>query len=186
MLAEGKRAITVRTNDVVGVAGFITPGSFVDVLVSTSSGPDGQPVSKIVLEKMLVLAVAQDVERDPSQAKVANAVTLEVTPEQAEALDLARTIGNLSLALRNPREDGLVDTAGATRGSVLGTSQPPTSPVAAASADPAAPRRTTSGARTLLAGITPAAAASAAASPVGPEPTCVKVVRGDSHTMECF
>ncbi|MDN5936557.1 MAG: Flp pilus assembly protein CpaB [Nitrosospira sp.] len=100
VIAEGKRAITVRVNDVVGVAGFALPGNKVDILVNTKDESD-KPISKIVLEQILVLAVAQDLGRDETKAKVVNAVTLEVTPEQAEKLDLARSVGTLSLALRN-------------------------------------------------------------------------------------
>jgi pilus assembly protein CpaB len=108
LVAPGKRAMTVRVNDVVGVAGFALPGTFVDVLVSTQedsrSGERERMISKIVLERMLVLAVAQEVDRDPTKPKVVNAVTLEVTPQQAEVLDLARSVGTLSLVLRNQTE----------------------------------------------------------------------------------
>lgn len=100
VIAEGKRAITVRVNDVVGVAGFALPGSKVDIMVNTKDESD-KPISKIVLEQILVLAVDQGLGRDETKAKVVNAVTLEVTPEQAEKLDLARSVGTLSLVLRN-------------------------------------------------------------------------------------
>lgn len=125
VIADGKRAITVRVNDVVGVAGFALPGSFVDIIVNTQkdgkSGPaeTEQSISKIVLEKILVLAVAQEVNRDETKPKVVNAVTLEVSPEEAEKLDLARSVGSLSLVLRNQVEARPVDTAGATKRSLL-------------------------------------------------------------------
>lgn len=118
VIGEGKRAITVRVNDVVGVAGFALPGNLVDILVSTQDD-SGKPISKIVLEQILVLAVAQDVGRDDTKAKVVNAVTLEVTPEQAEKLDLARSIGGLSLVLRNQIDKSLASTDGARRKDVL-------------------------------------------------------------------
>lgn len=111
VVAEGKRAITVRVNDVVGVAGFALPGNKVDILVNTKDEND-KPISKIVLEQILLLAVAQDLGRDETKPKVVNAVTLEVTPEQAEKLDLARSIGTLSLALRNQIDSTLVTTTG--------------------------------------------------------------------------
>ena len=111
VIAEGKRAITVRVNDVVGVAGFALPGNKVDILISTKDENE-KPISKIVLEEILVLAVAQDVGRDESKPKVVTAVTLEVTPEQAEKLDLARNIGTLSLVLRNQADKILVTTEG--------------------------------------------------------------------------
>ena len=104
VISEGKRAITVRVNDVVGVAGFALPGNYVDVMVNTkdeSKAKGDQSISKIVLEKILVLAVAQEAGRDDTKPKVVNAVTLEVSPGQAEAIDLARSVGQLSLVLRN-------------------------------------------------------------------------------------
>lgn len=107
VVAEGKRAMTVRVNDVVGVAGFALPGNYVDILVNTQE--EGQrtqtkdpTISKIVLERILVLAVAQESSRDETKPKVVNAVTLELTPEQVEKLDLARSVGSLSLVLRKP------------------------------------------------------------------------------------
>jgi pilus assembly protein CpaB len=99
-LESGKRAITVRVNDVIGVAGFALPGSYVDVLVSARDGRN-DPFSKIVLARVKVLAVAQETAGDPAKPKVVNAVTLELSPTEAERLDLARSVGSLSLALRN-------------------------------------------------------------------------------------
>ncbi|MYN05260.1 Flp pilus assembly protein CpaB, partial [Pseudoduganella sp. DS3] len=128
LIADGKRAITVRVNDVVGVAGFALPGNFVDILVhaQAAGGAEGEPaLSKIVLERILVLAVAQEVARDDTKPRVVNAVTLEVTPEQAERLDLARGVGTLSLVLRNQVDPRPVATAGATRASLLGHTAPP-------------------------------------------------------------
>ncbi|MDQ2820939.1 MAG: Flp pilus assembly protein CpaB [Pseudomonadota bacterium] len=125
LITEGKRAITVRVNDVVGVAGFALPGNYVDIIVSTASEPTGaaaqreQIISKIVLDRILVLAVAQEVNRDETKPRVVNAVTLEVTPAQAEALDLARTVGTLSLALRNQIDPTLAVTLGATKLTLL-------------------------------------------------------------------
>jgi pilus assembly protein CpaB len=125
LIAEGKRAITVRVNDVIGVAGFALPGNFVDILVSTQAAGGGtqqedQAISKIVLERILVLAVAQEVSRDDTKPRVVNAVTLEVAPEQAEKLDLARSVGTLSLVLRNQVDPQPGTTAGATKTSLLG------------------------------------------------------------------
>ncbi|MCO4877721.1 Flp pilus assembly protein CpaB [Paraburkholderia caribensis] len=126
VINEGKRAITVRVNDVIGVAGFALPGNYVDILVNTEKdNKDGtatgrdQNISKIVLEKILVLAVAQEAGRDETKPKVVDAVTLEVTPEQAEKIDLARSIGSLSLVLRNQVDPQDATTAGATKASLL-------------------------------------------------------------------
>lgn len=128
VINDGKRAITVRVNDVVGVAGFALPGNHVDVIVNTNeeakSAQNGS-ISKIVLEKILVLAVAQQVSRDDTQPKVVNAVTLEVTPEQAEKLDVARSVGTLSLVLRNQMDVADINTGGATKGTLLGKAPEP-------------------------------------------------------------
>lgn len=123
VIADGSRAITVRVNDVVGVAGFALPGTYVDVIVNTQEQQgktDGQSISKIVLEHILVLAVAQQVSRDDTAPKVVNAVTLEVTPDQAERLDLARSVGTLSLVLRNQVDQKTLNTDGATKMTLLG------------------------------------------------------------------
>ena len=128
VVAQGKRAMTVRVNDVVGVAGFALPGNFVDILVNTQEEARGdfgndrareQAISKIVLERILVLAVAQESNRDDTKPKVVNAVTLELTPDQVEKLDLARSVGTLSLVLRNQIDPKTADTAGATKDSLL-------------------------------------------------------------------
>ena len=118
VIDPGKRAITVRVNEVVGVAGFALPGNYVDILVNTQDEQQ-KPVSKIVLEKILVLAVAQEATRDETKPKVVDAVTLEVTPDEAEVLDLARSIGNLSLVLRNQLDQETIQTTGARRRDLL-------------------------------------------------------------------
>jgi pilus assembly protein CpaB len=132
VITEGKRAITVRVNDVVGVAGFALPGNYVDIIVSMQKDPPAgqtvareQSISKIVLERILVLAVAQEVNRDETKPKVVNAVTLEVSPEQAEKLDLARSVGTLSLVLRNQVDPESAKTEGATKLTLLPEAAPP-------------------------------------------------------------
>ena len=121
VIAEGKRAMTVKVNEVVGVAGFALPGNVVDVVLNTK-GADAAPVSKIVLEQIMVLAIAQEASRDDAKPKVVSAVTLEVTPEQAEKLDLGRSIGTLSLVLRNQVDRLAVVTPGMRRTELLGES----------------------------------------------------------------
>ena len=114
-------------NEVVGVAGFALPGTFVDIMVNTqeegAKRDSDHSVSKIVLERILVLAVAQEADRDDTKPKVVNAVTLEVTPEQAEMLDLARSVGTLSLVLRNQGDPDAASTAGATKAKLPGRRQ---------------------------------------------------------------
>ncbi len=112
IINPGNRAITVKVNEVIGVAGFALPGSYVDILVNAQDD-NGRPFSKIVLERILVLAVAQEADRDETKPKVVNAVTLEVSPNQAEVLDLARGVGQLSLVLRNQIDQNSASTDGA-------------------------------------------------------------------------
>lgn len=124
VIPEGKRAMTVRVNDVVGVAGFALPGNYVDIVVNTQiegggSGRGDRQISKIVLESILVLAVAQEANRDETKPRVVNAVTLELTPEQAEKLDLARSVGTLSLVLRNQIDKDGVETRGIMKPQLL-------------------------------------------------------------------
>jgi pilus assembly protein CpaB len=122
VIPEGKRAMTVRVNDVIGVAGFALPGNYVDIVVNTQlegNGRGDKQISKIVLEHILVLAVAQEANRDETKPRVVNAVTLEVTPEQAEKLDLARSVGTLSLVLRNQVDKEGVETRGIMKPQLL-------------------------------------------------------------------
>jgi len=177
IVPPGKRAITVRVNDVVGVAGFALPGTYVDVLVNTQVGPEGggkqESISKIVLERILVLAVAQDVERDATKPQVSNAVTLEVTPEQAEILDLARSVGALSLVLRNQTEAKGAGTSGVTKDELLGLRAPAPAPTPSAPKAAPAPRATS--------------VRVSAPAPTPPRPKdCVEVIRAGAHSQECF
>lgn len=124
VIADGKRAMTVRVNDVVGVAGFALPGNYVDVMVNAqqdkAKGEEGKQISKTVLEHVLVLAVAQEAGRDDTKPKVVSAVTLELTLEDSEKLDLARSVGTLSLVLRNQIDTKKVATTGITKSQLFG------------------------------------------------------------------
>lgn len=113
LLHEGTRAVTVKINEIVGVAGFALPGNYVDVMVNATE-KSGRVVSKIVLERILVLALAQDASTSETKPRLVNAVTLEVTPQQAEQIDLARSVGSLSLVLRSQVDTGRVNTQGAS------------------------------------------------------------------------
>ena len=172
LITEGKRAITVRVNDVIGVAGFTLPGNYVDIIVSTRKDPQPgenreQDISKIVLERILVLAVAQEVNRDETKPRVVNAVTLEVSPEQAETLDLARSVGTLSLALRNQVDPAAADTLGATKDNLL----PAATPLRPVALPVKRPR---------IQGQAPRSA------PAPAPRDCVKVINGLHASQECF
>ena len=127
VIPAGLRALSVRVNEVIGVAGYVLPGTHVDVVatVSPTNRPE-QMTSKVVLADVQVLAAGtrleQDVEDDqPIQVTV---VTLLVAPDQAERLTLASTEGRIQLALRNPHDTATPDTPG-VRPAVLMASPPP-------------------------------------------------------------
>ncbi|MGR5300125.1 MULTISPECIES: Flp pilus assembly protein CpaB [Vibrio] len=96
MIPEDKRALTIRVNDVIGVAGFLLPGNKVDVL-NTRSG-----YTKTVLKNLKVLAVDQTARTKDNKPVIVRAVTLEVTPREAEKLLTENSKGSIQLALRNP------------------------------------------------------------------------------------
>lgn len=138
MISPGYRAMTVKVNEVIGVAGFALPGNYVDILVNVQEG-QSKPVSKIVLEKIHVLAIAQEhAIKDETKPRIVNAVTLEVTPEQAERLDLARNVGTLSMVLRNQTDQAPVKTRGAVVADVLNGPQTRTPDGSPASRTPSA------------------------------------------------
>jgi pilus assembly protein CpaB len=104
-IPDGMRAVSVKVNDVIGVAGFVVPGSRVDVILSGTPPSTGgsNDVAKIILENVQVLAAGQRVDRD-AEGKPVNAqvITLLVTPEDSERLALVTADGRIHLALRNP------------------------------------------------------------------------------------
>jgi len=167
VIAEGKRAMTVRVNDVVGVAGFALPGTYVDVMVNAQQervkGEEPRQISKTVLENVLVLAVAQEASRDETKPKVVSAVTLELSPADSEKLDLARSVGTLSLVLRNQVDKQPVATRGVTKSELLDGAPEARKP-AAAPAVPKAPRPT----RVLA------------------KATCVEVLERSGRVVNCF
>ena len=170
VIAEGKRAMTVRVNDVVGVAGFALPGNYVDVMVNAQQdkgkGEENKQISKTVLEHVLVLAVAQESGRDDTKPKVVSAVTLELTLEDSEKLDLARSVGTLSLVLRNQVDKKTVATAGITKSQLFGEKEVLPIPVKVAAV---VKPRVSSAKRVTL---------SAA--------ECVEVVQNGSRVLNCF
>jgi pilus assembly protein CpaB len=195
VVPEGRRAMTVRVNDVVGVAGFALPGTYVDVMVNTQAegtqrNDRDRSISKIVLERILVLAVAQEADRDATKPKVVNAVTLEVTPRDAEVLDLARSVGTLSLVLRNPSDPVRTPTAGITKSELLGTAQTETVKAPAARAVQASrPVRVVKPAPVQVAAAPPtepAAAPVTSTTQAATPRTCVEIVRGLAKVTECF
>lgn len=100
VMNEQMRAMTIRVNDVYGVAGFVLPGDHVDVLL-TRAGSGESPTTDILLQNITVLGIDQDNSDKKDKPTIARAVTLEVGPEQAQKLALASSVGTLSLTLRN-------------------------------------------------------------------------------------
>jgi len=101
LVSENMRAISVRVNDVVGVAGFLLPGNTVDVLAARKDRNQRATIETI-LTNIKVLAVDQTAATDANEPVIVRAVTLEMTPKQAEKLVKARTEGSIQLTLRNP------------------------------------------------------------------------------------
>jgi pilus assembly protein CpaB len=112
LLDPSKRALTVRVDDVSGVAGFVHPGNRVDVLMDIKM-EEKEHYSKTILQNILVLTVGQISEqRGDNKPVVVNTVTLELTPDQAEILNLASNEGKIRLTLRNYRNMETVPTGG--------------------------------------------------------------------------
>ena len=166
VIPEGKRAVSVRVNEVIGVAGYVLPGTKVDVLVTASPSDKREDMTtKLVLSNVQVLAAGTKLEQDGEQGKPVSVtvVTLLVTPEESEKLTLGATEGKIQLALRNPLDKEQPETPGIQPASLLGR-------VAAR------PARAGGNARASRPVATVAAAAS-------PEPT-VEIIRGDKRNQE--
>ncbi|CAN7415376.1 Flp pilus assembly protein CpaB [Phenylobacterium sp. LjRoot219] len=115
VIREGMRATTIRVNDVFGVAGFVLPGDFVDVLITRDEGSQssGNMRTDVLLRSIRVLAVDQLANESKNDPVVAKAATIEVTPEQAQKLALASQVGTLSLSLRGTIDPLASDKEGA-------------------------------------------------------------------------
>jgi pilus assembly protein CpaB len=133
VIPPGMRAMSVQVDEVSDIAGFVLPHARVDVLAALSGSDNGQkPISKIVLENVEVLAVAQEMEQQKDEPELVKVVTLLVKPDEAELLALASREGVLRLAMRNYNDQKLVQTAGADLNHLLS---------AYSSAAPPAPRK---------------------------------------------
>jgi pilus assembly protein CpaB len=127
MIPQGMRAVSVRVNDVVSVAGFVQPGTHVDVLATGNQGNGSDRQTTTVLENVLVLAVGKSLDRNPAaDAQTAPVITLAVSPDDAQKLALVSQEGRIQLSLRNPL-DTKKGGIGATRTSALypGEAPPP-------------------------------------------------------------
>lgn len=115
VIPKGKRAVSVRVNEIIGVAGFVLPRTRVDVLVSVNPGGEkGRSAAKMILQNVEVLAAGQKIEQDAEgKPETVNVITLLVNPEEAEKLTLAGNEGEIQLALRNSLDLDSVITSGA-------------------------------------------------------------------------
>jgi pilus assembly protein CpaB len=161
-IPEGMRAISVRSNDVIGVAGFLYPGSHVDVMLTYKPDTTPAPVTETILQDVTVLTAGQTLEPDPKgKPETVNVVTLLLSPRDAQKMELATEQGTVQFVLRN----GADQNEAATRPvlvSQLGNDVPPEPP------------------KPHLAGVR--------LKPVvrPPEFYTVETIAGDKHTVEKF
>jgi pilus assembly protein CpaB len=183
LLPEGMRAVAVRVDDVVGVAGFVHPSDNVDVIVTMKPRDDAESptVSKIILQNIRVLAVGKEVthgERNLDKAIPATVATLMVDSDQSERLALASTRGKILLSLRSRLDIADVDTDGMIPPVLLAGATAATPPVAASK--PPAHARAASRARRQ-----PPPPVETA-SPPPPQKQTVEVIRGDLFEKRDF
>jgi pilus assembly protein CpaB len=178
-IPEGMRAVPVRVNDVTGIAGFVVPGTHVDVIIVGLPGPGSPTTSKVFLENVQVLAAGQNVERDANGKPLSTqVVTMLVTPEDAQKLALAGD-SRIQLALRNPIDLVVENPKGVQMQNLYGTSSGATPPDAAPRPRP----------RPMVARYAPKPKPQIAA-PVNAEPAVrsviVEVIRGDKRESQTF
>jgi pilus assembly protein CpaB len=169
VIPEGMRAVSVRVDEVVGVAGYVLPGNRVDVLATANpSDRRADVTTKVILSNVQVLTAGTRMEQDLENAKAVQVtvVTLLVFPEQSERLALASTEGKIQLALRNPLDQGAPETPGIKTAGLMGTVR--ATPVE---------RSTTGRSRTVALPVTIGISGGAAI------PT-VEMIRGDKRATE--
>lgn len=129
LVPEGQRGVTIKVDDAIKESGFVLPNSRVDVLVSMAKTKNSQDrISKVILQDVTVLAAGQTVELRDNKPVTFTTVTLALDPGQAERLTLAQTEGKLTLAMRNLRDNKIVETKGVTAASLLGEAAPAATP----------------------------------------------------------
>lgn len=130
VIPEGMRGVSVKVDEVIGVAGFVLPGTGVDVLV-TITPPEAEgamktPITKLILQNVRVLAAGQTIQRDAEgKPQTVAVITLMVNPEDAEKLTLAASEGKIQLALRNTLDLEEVQTRGIRTAAMIGSTAAP-------------------------------------------------------------
>lgn len=171
VIPPGLRAMSVRVNEVIGVAGYVLPGTHVDVIATVNpSDKTSEMTSKVILTDVQVLAAGTKLEQDGEGNKpvAVSVVTLLVNPDEAERLTLASGEGKIQLALRNPLDKEAPPTKGIRAAGLVGTPAPAPAVRQMASRKVSAPAPTAAG----------------APAPVAAEPTTVEVIRGDKRARE--
>lgn len=126
LIPQGMRAVSVRVDQIIGVAGFVIPGTRVDVLLTLEEG-EGEPTTRVILQDIRTLAAGQTSTRDAEGTpQTVSVVTLLVTPEQAETLTLAAGQGRIQLALRNTLDGDTIETTGVRVSGLFDLSAPQT------------------------------------------------------------
>jgi pilus assembly protein CpaB len=121
VIAENQRAVSVKVDAIIGVAGFVNPGSRVDILATLRDGRSSKnSTSKVILQDVAVLAIDQKMEEVKNgEPELVSVVTLAVTPQQAEELTYSAHEGRLQLALRSPADRQIAKTSGVTASDLL-------------------------------------------------------------------
>ena len=122
-IPNGMRAMSLKVNEVIGVAGFLVRGTHVDVVVVIKTEQSRESVSRVVVTNVQVLAAGTNIDQEAARSGKAipsSVVTLLVTPQDAERIALAQTEGTIMLALRNPLDTEVVETRGVRTGSLIG------------------------------------------------------------------
>ena len=140
-LSPGMRAVSLRSSDIAGVGGFVLPGDRVDILLTRTIGGGDQAnaVTQALAENVLVMGVDQSADDEANKPVVARSITVEVTPDQAQAISLAQAVGAVSLSLRHVADDAVLMRK-ATTVAQLGYFYAPRKPQAVAPVTGAAPR----------------------------------------------
>ncbi len=138
IIPKGRRAVAVRVNEIIGVAGFIKPGDLVDVIVTMEPMKGEGVITKTVLQRVPVLAVGQEITRENGKPKRVSAVTLLVGPADAEKLALASR-NDIQLAMRNTLDQSPVVTKGSTPIRLVGWTAPKPKPKVEPASGPSLP-----------------------------------------------
>jgi pilus assembly protein CpaB len=181
-IPQGMRAVAIRVNDIVGVAGFVLPGTHVDILIAGNppgaSNSQSGTQTKTLLQNVEVLSAGQNIQKDAEGKPVSvGVVNMLVTPEQAEILSLASNETRIQLVLRNPMDKDITNTPGTAIANLFSGGRPPVSEAA-----PAAPRRVAVVAK--AAPPPPPAPVAAPAPP--PPPIVVEMIHGAARTEVKF